>query len=248
MNNRINKSPRLRPNQHGFTIVELIIATSVFSVVLLLAVTGIVTMGKRYYKGVTVTRTQEVARAIQDEITTSIQVSGNSLITRSADLSGKKPNENDYYQTRAICIGDTRYTYVLNSQLSKDAVLLPPVTVDAPTKKHALWMDVKLPTAACTPLNLSDDTPYDSGTSVNTGSSPSRSKEMLINNMRLVRFNIKATGSVFEVDIKVMYGDNDVINTNVLDNPDDDTCRSVLSGGGQFCADSELKTFVKTRL
>ncbi len=58
---------QLKP--HGFTIIELLIATTIFSVVLLLAASGLLYIGRLYYKGLTSSATQEAARNIMQELT-----------------------------------------------------------------------------------------------------------------------------------------------------------------------------------
>jgi prepilin-type N-terminal cleavage/methylation domain-containing protein len=44
---------RRTSNRSGFTIIELMIATAVFSVVLLLCATALVTIGNMYRRGIT---------------------------------------------------------------------------------------------------------------------------------------------------------------------------------------------------
>jgi prepilin-type N-terminal cleavage/methylation domain-containing protein len=90
-----------RLNDRGFTIIELLIATVVFSVVLLVVTTGIVQFGRVYYKGVIQARTQERARAIVEDIAQNIQFSGAGVV------SG--PN--------TYCVGNRVYTYALAQQM-----------------------------------------------------------------------------------------------------------------------------------
>lgn len=68
----IFKKEKTIKNTAGFTIVELMIATVVFSVILILITTGIIQIGKAYYKGIIGSRTQETARKITDEVGRSI--------------------------------------------------------------------------------------------------------------------------------------------------------------------------------
>src|SRR5690606_22524615 len=86
--------------QKGFTIVELMIATSVFSVVLLLCTYGLLAIGRSYYKGVTISRTQETARLIVDDVAEAIQFNGGAVVLNPAG--------------RMYCIGSRRYSYALN--------------------------------------------------------------------------------------------------------------------------------------
>src|SRR5581483_9172525 len=62
-------------NSKGFTITELVIATAVFSVVLMLGVVGFVQIGKQFYKGVSVSQTRDIASQIMNAITSDIRLS-----------------------------------------------------------------------------------------------------------------------------------------------------------------------------
>lgn len=85
----------------GFTIIELMIATVIFSIILLICMQTITTIGRMFYKGVTLSRTGEAARSSMDTIENDLRfASGNSFFTTVAPASPM------YY-----CIGDERYTY-----------------------------------------------------------------------------------------------------------------------------------------
>ena len=88
---------KLRSRQQGFTIIELMIATAVFAFIMLIATTGIIKIGQLYYKGVTVTKTQDTARAVSEEISRAIQFSDGTV----TKISGASIN--------VYCVGDTRY-------------------------------------------------------------------------------------------------------------------------------------------
>lgn len=64
-----------RVNSKGFTIIELLIATVIFSVILLVITGAIVQFGRIYYKGIVQSRTQERARAITDSVAKNLQFS-----------------------------------------------------------------------------------------------------------------------------------------------------------------------------
>jgi prepilin-type N-terminal cleavage/methylation domain-containing protein len=93
----------IRLAQRGFTIVELMIATSVFAVVLLLCTYGLLEIGRTYYKGVTTSRTQETARLIIDDAAEALQFNGGQVVVG---------------QPGWHCIGTKRYSYALNRQLT----------------------------------------------------------------------------------------------------------------------------------
>jgi prepilin-type N-terminal cleavage/methylation domain-containing protein len=99
-------------HKSGFTIIELLIATVVFSVVLLIVTTGIVQFGRIYYKGVIQSRTQERARAIVEDISQNLQFSG-------TNLSGNQVVNPGY-----ICAGNRVYTYTKYQKLSSNQRVL----------------------------------------------------------------------------------------------------------------------------
>jgi len=78
----------------GFTIIELMIATAVFSVVLLLCATALITIGNMYRRGITSSAAQETARNIMSILQNDIQYSGGEY---------SKIDDN------AFCVGNNRY-------------------------------------------------------------------------------------------------------------------------------------------
>jgi len=93
--------------QTGFTIIELLVATAIFSLVLIVFLSAFIKIGNMFYKGVSITNTQEVARTITDDISNDIRFSGSVPTVVSADASGK-----GYF-----CIGQHRYKYNLWKQV-----------------------------------------------------------------------------------------------------------------------------------
>lgn len=64
-----------RLDKRGFTIIELLIATVIFSVILLIVTGAIIQFSKIYYKGTITAKTQEVARTIAEDMARSAQFS-----------------------------------------------------------------------------------------------------------------------------------------------------------------------------
>lgn len=106
-NKRTNPNSVHQPgtSQGGFTIVELMIATTVFSVILLIATIGMLTIGRSYYKGITSAAVQNTARAIADDVGQSIQFGGGTPID---DVTGG-----------IYCVGGRLYEYRLNQPLTR---------------------------------------------------------------------------------------------------------------------------------
>lgn len=73
-------------NQKGFTLVELLLATALFSFILLFVTAGFVQVNRAYNKGITVKRMHETARYIADQFSRTIinaSSSTNLVITSS---------------------------------------------------------------------------------------------------------------------------------------------------------------------
>ena len=98
--------------QAGFTIIELLIATAIFSVIVLIATTVLIRIGQQYYKGVTMSKTQEAGRAVMEDVTRVVQFSSSD----KSDESPTYPNPNPNFPKKIICVGDTRYYYSLGTQ------------------------------------------------------------------------------------------------------------------------------------
>ena len=90
-------------NRNGFTIIELLISTVIFSLVLLVITTAIVQFSRIYYKGVIQSRTQQTARDIVADIAGNIRFSGDGTVARTGNV---------------LCVGAKGYTFVLNQQIS----------------------------------------------------------------------------------------------------------------------------------
>jgi prepilin-type N-terminal cleavage/methylation domain-containing protein len=95
-------------NKNGFTLVELMIAVTVFSVLLLLSAASLTQISRLYYKGVIVTKTHNVNRNIIEDISQAFQFSSGNVANGGPSSNGLK----------SICVGNVRYTYVLNKQIN----------------------------------------------------------------------------------------------------------------------------------
>lgn len=249
---------RPRSNQKGFTIVELLMSMAVFSTIILIATVGIVMMGRRYYKGVTTARTQEAARSLEDDLSRIVQVSGNGTVNDAYSYLRNGPSPSDpeftptqdgYYGVRVVCLGDVRFSYVLNSPIKNDVT----DTQKDITKYHALWMDRLVPGGSCLPSSISENDfaqqmPNIPGSDTTDAGKAFR-RELLGNNMRLTNFKVENVGNsnqLYKINISIAYGDDELFNLDNV-NPVNNTCKSI-SDGGQFCATAGLETYVKRRL
>lgn len=206
-------------NNQGFTILELLIATTVFSVILLVVTTGIIRIGNIYYKGITSSKTQESIRNISSEFSSSIQ------FANGIKVPGSLP--------RIFCLGNTRYTYFLNSEYTKGN--------EATT---GIYSEILSPGSACATCS---------------GGCVTEAKQLLGNNMRVLSLRVDpvagTANKVWNVYTKVAYGYDDLLsNYNATPAQNSSpaflqgvTCRSGIAGSS-FCSTAELDTLVKKRL
>ncbi len=209
-------------DQKAFTILELMIATMVFSVILLLVTTGILQIGKTYYKGALQSRTQETARNIIDEISRGIQFSGVAAATTTPlDVAATPyPKSGGKY---GLCINGTSYAYVLDRQLASS-----PSGGDQADKALISY------SGTCSGF-MPQDVSSASG------------KELLGLGMRLADLDVKlvlGTTDTYNVTVGVGSGEYDLFNTNGAGIHD--SCKG--DTGSQFCAFSRLTTTVQKRV
>ena len=200
-----------KTNQYGFTLIELMIATTVFSVFLLLITFMTIRIGKLFQKGVIVSRTQETARTISSEISRAIQFSGGYVAFG--------PSGTNYF----ICAGSQRYMYTLGHQLFDSAPTGTQVS-------HVL---------------ISDTSPACSTTAVNMAAfNPATQRELIPNRTRLSNLTIQQAGKMYTITVRVVYGDDDLLNNPLAINA---TCKG-NQVGTEYCGMSELITTVQKRL
>ncbi len=239
---------KYRKLAQGFTIVELLFSTAIFSAVLMLCLTALVQIGRMYYKGVTTAQTQQAARSVLDELSQGMQFSGDNIQAPTSLTGGVAPlgpmiavagdvkaNAVGYF-----CIGNTRYTFAMDrmKDSSNDTV--------RKTIKHGLWADepgvcANALASSLTPADLASDTP----------SVGMNGRDLLSDNMRLLRLIIRqpvsiTDGSVWQVLLTVGYGEDDLLTIDQSD-PTRRYCAGPQAGT-QFCAFSELSTIVKRRI
>src|SRR5579863_2338083 len=92
-----------KKTQTGFTIIELAIATLVFSVLLSICMTAFLSVGRLFVKGVNLSLTQQDARAVMDSIGSDIRFSNSKPV-----LIGMSDPTNPYF-----CVGQHRYKFIL---------------------------------------------------------------------------------------------------------------------------------------
>jgi prepilin-type N-terminal cleavage/methylation domain-containing protein len=104
------KPASLKPKQSGFTIIELLIATVIFSVVMLVMLAAFIRTGDLFYKGISMMKTQEDSRNIVQSISDDIKFTKNPPSNVSATISAPGPG--------IFCIGAHRYIYQIGHQIT----------------------------------------------------------------------------------------------------------------------------------
>jgi len=224
----------IEQREGGFTIVELMIATVIFSLVLMGAMAGLVQVGRLYYRGITFARTQEAARNVVDEVSHAIQFSKKNVLLSDILISGPQIPlaSND---TAFFCVGPIRYSYTIDRKLTLGFDLAKK------EKEHVLWVDE--PVGGCaeatSPVaaDLASVNPCSDGSCKN-------GRELLSENMRISRFNvIDNFDHTYSINLSLAYGDDDL-----LSNIDNRLVCENSSISVQFCAISELSSTVLRRV
>lgn len=230
--------------QDGFTIIELLIATMVFSVILLAATSALFQLQKMYYRGIVTNRTQTAARQVMNELTRQLQLNQNRVRVGTALSYGVGAG---HYQS--FCIDNLRYSYALNVQVTNGLTQYKAAQHQGP---HALWRDTITSTGDCTPLNLGLANPADTkdGTTM-VAIGGQDGSELLGQNMRLSQLSISdndcltslSNTKLCTISVGIIYGDDDLLSPNAT-NPVG--CQTTF--GGQWCAAANLSTKVFKRL
>lgn len=239
---------QLHKPQTGFTIVELMIATVVFSVLLLIITSGVLQFTRQYYKGVISSNTQNTTRAVMDDVVRALQFSKAGYVPLPALDPAQPAGTNGY------CIGDSkRYSFKLNAQVTANS----PNAANHQSRRALVSVPDTTCTSTSTPLN------------VTAAAIPAGGRELLGDGMRLVNLsisNLNGATDTYVVTVRVLYGDDDLVcdpdlpATNnggcqsgtfpltAIDNDADRDLQCKSTTGSQFCAVSELKTVVKKRI
>lgn len=242
----------IRKSQTGFTIVELMIALSVLSILLLLSALTLINLGKIYVKGNNQANAQNIARNIIGDLSSQLQLGGATPI-----INIDSPNSGSF------CIGTTRYDYIVGRQVDGRS---------ASATQHALWRDTMTSSGACPTLaSMQSNTPHDSLSNKDSNGN-FIGTELIPANVRLTNFNVTPVSQqsgVYKISVGVAYGDDDLLcvrgvandcnsswiaqNTatheNDLENvTSNQTVGCVVDIGQQFCAASNLSVTVARRL
>jgi prepilin-type N-terminal cleavage/methylation domain-containing protein len=222
--NRIKKLLKTADSK-GFTIIELMIATIVFSMVLVVLLASFLQIGRMFYKGVSLSTTNETTRTLVEDIVNELRFSQTPI---SCDPVVNCPGVKKYF-----CIGSHRYTYILGTKTSDTDI------TDPQSNTMAAGM-------------VRDTIPGCPAPSIG-GAEPKQllGLNMQLNNMEF----IPANNGVFVHAHVVFYGvDDQVFASKIagLNTPAEAlTAHDAYCDGGlastQLCAASDIQTIVQLR-
>ncbi len=204
----------MKNNRKGFTILELLLATTVFSTILLVLTTTIIRLNGTYYQAIIRSQTLNATKNIVSTVTQQIQTSSSDFVYNGGSLtwSFTAASVNPKLYEAYYCIGDNEYIYQIGG-----LVVATPGNYDEAYYGLILKNDAQCknpgPSISQNNNDLSSTTPgLGSGNVFN----------LVPNNMRLLKFDIVRvpnTTRLYKVDVKMAYGndgnyDNDPIDAN----------------------------------
>ena len=213
-------------NNKGFTIIELMIASTAFAVLLIVVTAVLMKLSNIYYKGIVSSNTQNVARNIMYYVDKSFQFSTNSSTAFSSNQGVYGGNKIGW-----LCVGNQVYIYGEGQEYNSSNQLWPNnvglIYVDSscPSNTSNLWWWVYAP----------------------------NSQELLKNNMRISWFNISqinSSGGLYNVSLEVSYGSSynlyDIVDSKNNSGYDSNgpNIRCITQIGDQYCATAALNTNV----
>lgn len=211
----------------------------VFSVILLGATTALFQLEKMYYRGIITDKTQTTSRAIMADISQQLQLSQNKVQFATSPT----PNYGGPVSFQAFCIATTRYSYVINGQVTAGSGQFDSTSNHV---EHGLWRDTIGGTQACTPVNLGLPNPSNTPPVDGTVVAGSNGSDLLSQNMRLASLSLSndcISQRLCTIDVHVIYGDNDLLAPSSTA-----PLGCLTTFGDQWCASSQLTTQVFKRL
>lgn len=239
-------------NQQGFTIVELMIALSILSTLLVMSTVAMINLGHLFSKGTNQANTQNTTRNILNDLASQIELGAanpqtvtpapvvNPVGSVEAIAGGVSEKASS---TEVICIGTQRYTFVLNHSLTNSDT------------DHGLWRDTMQDANSCLPVsNFSSQATPATPNGQPGASAAGSGSELLSPSMRLTDFSVTQAGGspgAYTIKVTIAFGGSET------DQPDQDlvsysfagdttSCASIT--GSQFCATSSLTETVVQRL
>lgn len=105
----------------GFTIIELLIASLVFSIVLVGVMAAFIQISRVFYKGINMSNTQNSTRTITQDIENDIQFGSGVVHAPTTGDNYLTTASNNPAFTNYFCVGDHRYIYQFGFQVGDPA-------------------------------------------------------------------------------------------------------------------------------
>ncbi len=223
----------LKKDKKGFTLVELLLAMAVFSFVLTLCLAVFIQINRLYYRGISISKSQETARNLVTELTGRIQA---GTVTRPSrplppiDFPGSTRHTQAYF-----CIGDVVYYYKLGVRASD----VPAAVASNPAQggRHVL--------ARWTAPNFCTTAEPPAVTDFRVGA---RAVDLVDDNTGLYHFDVSSS----QIELTIAYGNPNLIDPASLAANHSTTgdSQDIRCNGGRdvtFCGISQLETEVVTR-
>ncbi len=204
--------------------MELMIAISVLSIILMISAYVLTGIGGLYSKGTNYSNVQNASRNIIQDLSSDIQFSNSPVIQSATSIN----------HDQAICIGNIRYSYTIFNFSSVYAIWKDQMTYAANSPSQ------------CVSLNLNQASPSCTGTSPGCIASVPNSGENLAGpNMRVGQLNVIGGFRIYSISIELIDG----IDKNMFTKPPNSSLYYCSNQSGQqYCAVSILSTVAARRL
>lgn len=250
-------------SEQGFTIVELMIALSVLSVLLIMSTVLLMQISKMYSKGVNMANIQNADRNIVNDISSALEF-GDDYGTPGSSTANIGGTSVTIYSR---CFGTTRYSYIIGYQVVNN----PDATQNPPQSYHAMWKDTMANPGQCYPLDITKQnipvaTIDTNGVPTQTDASgkATTGQELVPIHSRLTALTLAQNsdgngGHIYDITANLAYGDNDLLCNSAVAGDCNSTVPSTQllspgavlckgSAGQEYCATSHLTTSVTRRL
>lgn len=221
-------------DRQGFTIIELLVATAVFSLVLMAAVSGFLQIGRLFYKGVVTNRTQVVANQLLASIVADIQ---DSPASGTIAIVNDPPDPSVGYTY--FCAGGARYTLNFDKPLDIANINF--------TDGFGVLRDELPGNNACAPPCVTGaPSPYDCSAAKYEFNNP---EELLANNIRLDSLSLGSPVSnptqLYNVKVRVVSGDDETVQIDTAQplSASNVVCNSNLQTS-QYCSAASVSNVV----
>ena len=226
-------------SQKGFTIIELMIATVIFSIVLLVLTENIISISNDYYQGVVQTQTINATKNIVDTIAQQIKLSTSTdliNITQPPNNGGLWIN-NPSIPTNIpkfegiLCVGNNEYVFQNQGYVVNGSFYTP----RSSPHSQATGALVLYYNSSCSSLDTSN---WDFNSTSLSSNVTIKYTSLVPQNMRLQKFDITApvTGfsTLYKIDVEVAYGNDDSF----------DVTANKCKPGHYLCAHTEIVSYV----